>query len=369
MTDPRMSISPEARFLTLCVREPDAVRPDMIENAAARVQDWRAAGSIAGTHRVAAYARAAHGRAQRAIPPHVDGMLRQEVLATTGRVLLLDAALTRIAADFEAASVSVTVLKGPALARTIYPRPEFRPYGDLDLTVRAADEAAAVTILERLRFHEIPFEAESARLAHAAHIHEGSPYHRKFTDDAGQVLVELHLDSLQLGMRPVCESGRWRRALPLPSTPGALMLCPEDQLVQLSAHAHKHGFERLIWIKDIDLLIRTYSDRIRWTVVNAVADREGVRSSVWYTVLLTRRLLGTPIPQSAMAALAPAPPVRALYSLIWPQSRIADLRGFQRRRAVQFHAADSWRGMLPSLLLMGRRGPRLRAMVQHLVHR
>jgi hypothetical protein len=36
---------------------------------------------------------------------------------------------------------------------------------------------------------------------------------------------------------------------------------------------------------------------------------------------------------------------------------------------VQFHAAESWRGMLPSLLLMERRRSRARAILQYLIHR
>jgi hypothetical protein len=59
-----------------------------------------------------------------------------------------------------------------------------------------------------------------------------------------------------------------------------------------------------------------------------------------------------------------------LYERVWPMTRITDLEGFMRRRAVQFHAAESWRGALPSLILMGRRADRVRAAVhamQHLV--
>jgi hypothetical protein len=40
-----------------------------------------------------------------------------------------------------------------------------------------------------------------------------------------------------------------------------------------------------------------------------------------------------------------------------------------RRRAVQFLAADSWRGMLPNLVLMGRRGDRLRAIASAVLGR
>jgi hypothetical protein len=351
------------------VREPATVRPGQLEDAAARVEDWQEAGNLAGAHRVAAFVRAACRKITQPIPASVDQMLRQASMVAAARVMLLDATLARISRGFAAASVPVTVLKGPALARTIYPRPELRPYGDLDLTIRAHDENAATEILEQFGLHEIPYEAEQARAAHADHVHGASPYHRKFADDSGQVLVELHLDSLQIGMRPTCEAGRWQRAQPLPSMPGVLMLGPEDQLVQLSVHAHKHGFERLIWIKDIDLLLRANGDRLQWSVVRAVAGREGVTSSVWYSVLLAHRILGMPVPPAAMAMLTPPAPVRALYSLLWPPARIAGLKGFSRRRAVQFHAAESWRGMLPSLLLMGRRRTRMRAIVQQLVGR
>jgi hypothetical protein len=302
-------------------------------------------------------------------PPFVDDLLRQYSIAATARVMLLDAELARIAAGLASAGVPVIVLKGPALARTIYSRRELRPYGDLDLTVRKEDEAAAVRVLEHFGLREMSFAAEAARLAHANHVHEGSAYHRQFTDATGEVFVELHADPLQLGVRPTCEAGRWRRALPLPEVPGALMLAPEDQLVQLSVHAHKHGFERLIWIKDIDLLLRAYGDRLHWRTVRSVAWREGVTPSVWYTLTLARRLLATPVPRAVTEGLAPSWPVRTLYSLIWPASRVAELEGFMRRRAVQFHAAESWRGMLPSLILMNRRRARLRAIVQYFARR
>jgi hypothetical protein len=364
-----MTISAEARFLTLCVREPRAGRRRMLEASAARVREWGNLCRLAEAHRVAAYVRSTCREENICIPADVEEALRRESLATTARVMQLESALTEIIGGFEAASLPVTVLKGPALARTIYPRPELRPYGDLDLTVRSTHEPEAVSILNHLGFREVPYAAERARATRAAHVSEGSPFHRTFTDEAAQVLVELHLDSLQLGLRPACEAGRWQRAQPLPSRPGALMLCPEDQLVQLSVHAHKHGFERLIWLKDIDLLLRTSGERLRWKMVRQVADREGVASSVWYTMLLTHRLLGTPLPRSVVATLAPTSPIRALYSLIWPATRIAGLEGFLRRRAVQFHAAEAWRGMLPSLVVMGRRGLRLRAMARQLVHR
>ena len=146
------------------------------------------------------------------------------------------------------------------------------------------------------------------------------------------------------------------------------MLGREDQLVQLAVHAHKHGFSRLIWLKDIDLLVRSEGDRADWDLVTRAARREGVVGSLWYSLSLISGLLGTPLPVSA-ARIRPSAPLRRLFSILWPEARIAALEGKMRRRAVQLHVADSWRGVLPSLLLMGRRGERVVIIARSLLGR
>jgi hypothetical protein len=364
-----MTISAEARFVGLCVREPDALRPGALRRAADAVRDWPAVVTLAGEHRVAAFVRDAGAGLAGGIPGDAERTLRRQGLETAARVMRLDAELIRIGSAFAAAGLPLIVLKGPGLARTIYARQELRPYNDLDLTVRDADGDTATALLLRHGLREIEYEAETARQAHAGDLDDGAAFHRQFVLEPEQVLVELHLDPLQLGLRPLCEADRWRRALPIPGVPGAAMLSAEDQLVQLSVHAHKHGFARLIWLKDIDLLLRAHGPRLDWRVVRRVAEREGVRSSVWYTLVLARRLLAAPAPRPQIDRLAPSAPVRMLYRRLWPVARIAGLDGYMRRRAVQFHAAESWRGMLPSLIVMGRRRTRLRTILRHLAGR
>jgi len=81
------------------------------------------------------------------------------------------------------------------------------------------------------------------------------------------------------------------------------------------------------------------------------------------------RLFLTPVPPAILTSLAPSPFVRLLYRQVWPPDGVANLQGHMRRRAVQFLAADSWRGMLPNLVLMGRRGARARAILSAIVRR
>jgi Uncharacterised nucleotidyltransferase len=254
------------------------------------------------------------------------------------------------------------VLKGPGLARTIYPSPSHRPYDDIDLTVAPTDEEAACEELTALGFSELKDEAEAAWQSRVGSVPGTVGYHRRFQADGG--IVELHTEPLQLGLPPLCEDGRWERANQMPGLPHCLMLGPEDQLVQLSVHAQKHGFSRLIWLKDLDLLLNAYATKLDWELIQRVSHEEGVASSVWYALHLTRLLLGTNVPPAAMDALSPSPWTQALCNCIWPVEALAELQGQMRRRAVQFRGADGWRGMLPTMLVMGRRKARVQATVQ-----
>ena len=364
-----LQISPEARLIILCVREPDASDPGAVRQAAERVLNWRAVYRLAVGQRVVAYVRRAIDGGVLSAPADFSTAVRNAELVGVAHVMRLDAELFRLMGAFRQDSQPVIVLKGPALARSIYPTRELRPYGDLDLVVHETDGVRTGAMLQAYGFAETAYAAEDARRARAGYVSRNTALHRIFTSHDGQVKVELHLDPLQLGLKPTSEAERWQRALPIPGIDHALMLAPEDQLIHLSVHAHKHGFDRLIWLKDIDLLIRTHGRTLNWQRVLEVARSEGVRSSVWYTMRLTALTLGTEVPAHAVSRLAPSAIMQRLYRRIWSPSTIAGMNGFMRRRAVQFHAAESWRGMLPSLLLMERRRSRARAILQYLIHR
>jgi hypothetical protein len=364
-----MRVSAEARFITRCVREPDDLLPNELQQLAWAVQDWPVVVELAGRHGVAAFVRQAVVRDGVQVPPFAAGALRHAAIAHLTHVARLDTSLDTILPALQAAGVPTIVLKGPVLARLVYSDHHLRPYSDLDLNVREPDEHKVGRTLVEIGLVEVPHGAEVERLTHAHHVHGGSAFHRVFMSPGGGVMVELHLDPLQMGLRPTLEAARWERARPLPELPGALMLSLEDQVIQLSVHVHKHGFNRLIWLKDLDLLVRRLGHAMDWGMVTASARAEGVAGSVWYTLWLASQVLATPVPAEPLRALAPILPIRLLYRLVWPPSGVADLRGHMRRRAVQFLAADSWRGMLPNLVLMGRRGARLRAIASAVLRR
>jgi hypothetical protein len=64
------------------------------------------------------------------------------------RCLALEQTLLNLAVAFEDAGVEFIVLKGPALAHTVYPNPSWRPFIDIDLLVRTRDWGTACRVLE-----------------------------------------------------------------------------------------------------------------------------------------------------------------------------------------------------------------------------
>jgi len=66
--------------------------------------------------------------------------------------LALERELVLVTALLEEAGIGSVVLKGPAVAHTVYPDPAWRSFGDLDLLVEASDLARAVELLEAQGF-------------------------------------------------------------------------------------------------------------------------------------------------------------------------------------------------------------------------
>ena len=349
-----MKTQTEAEFLISCCRQPasDGWGPEICQQASA-VQRWDSLVRLAARHGVASFVLpllkglSEDGR----IPSDVVSELRKVALYDIARSVRLRSALQEMLMALQDAGVRVIVLKGVALATLVYSDPNVRPSQDIDLLCREEDYRKVRDTLVSLGYDTDADPTLPVRRAD----HEGY-FDRHFFNPDGLVHVELHLDSLKLGVRPRHSDSIWLRTrhLEIEDVP-ALALGLEDQVLTLSVHLHRHGFNRLIWFMDIDLLIRRYADELDWGMVMGEAKAEGAQASLWYTLRLLRQMLGAPIPEKVMADLRPNPWIRWTFARIWPELRVLDLESRTRRRAVQFSISESWRGVIPSLLLMGRR--------------
>lgn len=364
--DALMLIENEPRFVTLsCLEDRDDA---LLRETALRVNDWDRVMELAAANGVAAFTQRAMQQFENdSVVPAGDLNRLSTIVATqTARNLELRLTLERLLRLTANANIPLIVLKGAAVAHSMYERPILRPSEDVDVLCRDGD-------FDRL--HSLMVTNGFAAEDTGGHSEDKcSPletsFERHYRDDSSKALIEVHVDGVKLGVKPVHSESIWERAVEVEiGAETALSLSFSDMAFMLSVHLHRHGFNRLIWFKDIDLLLRRFGDRIDWDLVIEQARDEGAASSLWLTLDYLQRLMGTPVPEAVMAEVRPGLLTRFGWRRVWPRKRVLNLTASTRRRTVQFSVEESLRGMLPSLLLMGRRRQKLQIMARRLLHR
>ncbi len=72
----------------------------------------------------------------------------------------------------------------------------------------------------------------------------------------------------------------------------------ENLLYYLCIHGSKHLWERIEWVKDIDLMIR--KQKIDWEKVIQKAKGSGFEKMLYLGLLLSSSLFGTPVPKTVL---------------------------------------------------------------------
>lgn len=356
-----MTTSPSmSRTLRLATAGSTPRCSERTEQALRDCDDVAALAALAFEHKVAPWLAAAiASNPALAADPRFDAV-RAAGARQTMDTLALFVELRTVLRLIGERDIRAVVLKGPVIAETYYPEPGLRPYGDIDLLIRQADLAAVAALLGERGYHEKNEDAADAHRLHECH----GLFQRIFIHEDNTRVIELHCDHLQIGLEPVGMETIWASSTPVRiGSQTARALEAHDLFVQLCVHLQRHNFGRLIWFKDLDLIIR--GGTLDWDMVEARAKEQGCADSVAYTLWLLRRTLATPLPPGAERLAARQPWLsRRLDLLLWRPANIVNLvpqRQWRLRRLVQF-APESGvlRGGLPSLLTTGRRADKLR---------
>lgn len=296
--------------------------------------------------------------------------LRQAYYQNAAANTLRARELRRVINALEAAAIPVIVLKGPALALTIYPDPALRVIGDLDLLVRSEQVAQAIAALQPLGYgppeHEPPYPQE-----YLARFGRHLQLQRR--NHTGTLDLEVHwtlIGELWAGaVTAIDVEGLWARAIPLQGDGWrACQLSPADMLLHLALHATlMHGFTELglrVYV-DVDRLVRHYTASqgagAFWAQAIALARAQRLATILYTTLVLIRDLLGTPLPAAVLAALRPGAVQLGLFAQalraddILNQRRVFTGAGKWRMRLMLL---DRWRdgARALGLILLGGRG-------------
>jgi hypothetical protein len=234
--------------LLVSVLRADGSPVDDAALTALRASEWAKVPRAAAFHRVGSAAHISL-RASRVVPAEVQDQLSQmHDQAVQVHLLAWQVALDAVRV-LDDAGIAYALLKGPALAETVYTRPDLRSYGDIDLLVDAANferavdslEASGATLIERNWDLIAAMGKGELNLVHPL----GVP-------------IDLHWSALYDA--PLRAAFAWRDSAVLERrTPQVIagtevfVLSPEDQLLHLCMHACLAGLHRLSWLQDIRL--------------------------------------------------------------------------------------------------------------------
>lgn len=249
------------------------------------------------------------------VPPTILTALHENYL--NGRLLqrLAYEELSALLDAFARAEIPVIVLKGAALAKTIYADAALRPFGDLDLLVHANDFARAADIL-RARDFQSTTEVEEGR--------DNALWGQQVFFRAGNHPAHIELHS-QLFVLPYFRQRAsldwfWQHTATFSFVAHAAKMFDADaNLMYLSAHrALHHGKARLIWAYDIALLLAREEKRVDWETLLETAQRFGLGYALRFALDETVQVWQSELPTAArekLRAIRPGAQERLMFTL------------------------------------------------------
>ncbi len=257
----------------------------------------------------------------------------------------------------EPPAIPVIVLKGMALAISLYPDPALRPMHDIDLLAPADRFEEAVARLlgrgyRRLYAHAPGFEErfnhhvvldESVLLpALRYELHRTLPFAPRLEAQSVMMWCWQHQRRAFLGEHPVA------------------VFDPTAQLLHLAVHlAYQHSGAQslLLWQHDIDLLWRRYRDQIEWEALLQMAKTAGWEAGLHIVLSKSVHTFATPLPSPVRIWLSQPPQALSGYRVarrMDAASSLPSLQIYERVRQVPWRSRPAYlaRLLIPSAAYM-----------------
>ncbi len=223
--------------------------------------------------------------------------------------------VARIADALGPVAVAPVLLKGGAYAMAALPAAHGRLFSDIDILVPRADMGrveSALMLAGWMSHHHDEYDQRYYR----QWMHEIPPM--KHVQRGGVIDVHHAIVPLTAAVRP--DPGKLRAAsVPIPGAGGMRMLAPPDMVLHSATHLFYDGeFDKgLRDLLDLHRLLCHFgADPQFWERLAPRAFDMELARPLFYALRYCARLLGTPVPAAAIAALAPAAPNRLLLALM-----------------------------------------------------
>ncbi|WEG09171.1 nucleotidyltransferase family protein [Microbacterium horticulturae] len=255
----------DAQQLVQVLQDSDLQSEPRVENSDVELSDGLL--DAARAHRVTpSLARFVH---RHHLPCSFAEELRRVRLEQTLLQLAITSEIERAGKVLSAAGISWLVVKGPAVAHTLWASPEMREYYDLDLLVDASRFEDVIEVLATAGYSLLdqnwPLIARQFRGELTFISARGVELDVHWTlVNSAQVR-----ERLSWSMQPLLE----RREHVTAGNVEFATLDPADTLLHLAYHAAHSGAHRLLWLKDVELAARAAGD-VRGDVLQRARDNK-----------------------------------------------------------------------------------------------
>ncbi len=358
----RIPDDPTTRLLLCCARHRlDAETLASVEELLQQGIDWGSLLNRAEQHNLVPLL---HHRLQRIasayLPPDVKDHLQKAYYLALLRGALLLENLQQIVGALRGQGVETIVLKGGALAGSVYRNPALRSMCDLDLLIRREDIDPARLALGRLGYS--PPKAIPSALTDFWWKYGGGMEFAPWPSSDHRIGLDVHWHLLTIEWyRCACAidvATLWNAARPLDlDGTSAWQLSAEDTLINLCLHpAIQHGFTfTLIPLVDIDWFVGSHE--LQWERVIERAQAFRVKTPTYWGLSLAQQILGTAVPSDVLPSLQPPRYRLALTRRLLPRPILTSWGNTRvlRNRLLRFSLIDRpsdmlrtvWRAFFP----------------------
>ena len=295
--------------------------------------DWEQVLELARRHGLSPFLYHALRPHRDRLPAEADQALRALYYQAVARSLFRGRQLREVLDALGDAGVPVVLLKGAAVARSVYPDPALRTMSDLDLWIPREQLEVARSALQSLGY---TVHSKQNRPLALQDVYLGET--QMVSADPTRGLVELHWNVfpgewLRCAAR-IDETPLWERSLPLEEI-AARRLAAEDMVLNTCLHLvinHQLGVGSIRSLLDLHLIQARFP--LNWDAIARRARAWQVKTALWLALDLWIRLFG-PQADVPLAALQPSPLRRAVLRrmasprLLWSGRTFE--KGWQRR--------------------------------------
>ena len=237
--------------------------------------------------------------------PDADSVLEARVRGAATRDIFVQREMRTVLDALAASGVTALVIKGSALAYTVYPKPWLRPRTDTDLLIPHEHVAAATRALEGCGYTRCDAISTGEFVSHQVAFERTDSHGAYHVIDLHWKIANPHVVADALPFELLWRDAQAAPALGngarVPSVVGSMLLACIHRL------AHHQGHDRLIWLYDLKLLSMALPAE-GWADLRRLAIERGVAGLCLDGLQQAKMRLGASLPAEVEAALIAAAP-------------------------------------------------------------